>query len=201
MKICIKAHLIIPGWQISWKKKESTHSTCAIINSAEGYTVRGSFNWSFPMKGQLLGERFLWASRTFTQGWRGRQMMGLALKQSGGNLQDILKMLKSTCQRTKRQPIKQIRPTKRKTCHLTPTTRCDVSLERPRLTITDYKDPPLSDFRLIVFSWAVSSCLETDTPAGRLETILLSKTGTRRLGGHKDLGHRIVELHIKVYQI
>lgn len=153
------------------------------------------------MKGQLLGEWFLWASRTFTQGWRGGQTMGLALKQSGGNLQDILEMLKSTCRRTKRRPIEQIHPTERKTCHLTSTTRCNVSLERPRLTSADYKDPSLSDFRLIVFSWAVSSCLETDTPAGRLETILLSKTGTRRLGGHKDLGHCIVELHIKVYQI
>lgn len=70
--------------------------------------------------------------------------MGLALKQSGGNLQDILEMLKSTCRRTKRRPIEQI--------HLTSTTRCDVSLERPRLTSADYKDPSLSDFRLIVFS-------------------------------------------------
>lgn len=133
MKICINAHFIIPGCQISWKK-ESTHSTCPIINSAEGYTVRGSFNWSFLMKGQLLGEWFLWASRTFTQGWRGGQTMGLALKQSGGNLQHILEMLKSTCRRTKRRPIEQIHPTERKTCHLTSTTRCDVSLERPRLT-------------------------------------------------------------------
>lgn len=78
--------------------------------------------------------------------------MGLALKQSGGNLQDILEMLKSTCRRTKRRPIEQIHPTERKTCHLTSTTRCDVSLERPRLTSADYKDPSLSDFRLIVFS-------------------------------------------------
>ncbi len=59
----------------------------------------------------------------------------------------------------------------------------------------DHKEPLLSDLRLLKFREAVSSCLETDTPAGGPETLPLSKTGRREHGGHQELQHGIADVH------
>lgn len=62
---------------------------------------RRDLNWSSPMKGQLLGERLLWASRTSAVGlcW---QMRRLAWEQSGGHPAGRLQT--STCWRSSRGP-------------------------------------------------------------------------------------------------
>lgn len=62
---------------------------------------RRDLNWSSPMKGQLLGERLLWASRTSAVGlcW---QMRRLAWEQSGGHPAGPLQT--STCWRSSRGP-------------------------------------------------------------------------------------------------
>lgn len=62
-------------------------------------------------------------------------------------------------------------------------TAVHIDVRRDGERLADYKAPWLSDSRLLKFSCAVSSCLETDTPAGGPKTPSISKTGRRVLGG------------------
>lgn len=125
--------------------------------------AEGTLNWSNPMKGQLLGEWFLLASR-ISPGVSARTDEEI-------NMRAVRWYSCRTFGHAAEGWSGQIH------------TGVQRDEERPRLTIMDYKDPSLSDLRLLKFSWAVSSCLETDTPAGGLETLPLPKTGKRVLGG------------------
>lgn len=138
-----------------------------------------------PAVGQvaLMGQH-----RTLAGGSRWWQMRRLTWERSGGNPTGQLDAGVNTRKRadSSHQAERwQKEMEERETCLLALTTGFDVSWERAQLTSTDYKDPLLSDLRLLKFSWAVSSCLETDTPAGGLGTLPFSKTGKRGVGGHK----------------
>lgn len=77
-----------------------------------------------------------------------------------------------------------------------------MSQERPWLLSAFYKVPPTVRFADFSNSVELSAAVLKQTPpAEGFETPLLSKTGEKELGRHKEKGHRTVDLHQNQFTI